>query len=91
VLVDRELADTLADAAGYTIRHRRPTSVRGYARLRSASLRRAGTEQPSLAESAQQLAAELLGLAGNEEEPHIPLVPDDERSRRPRSRRARRR
>lgn len=91
VLVDRELAGALADTAGYTIRHRRPTSVRGYARLRSASLRRAGSEQPTLAESAQQLAAELLGLAGGEEteEPHIPLVPDDEHPRRPR--RARRR
>jgi adenylate cyclase len=89
VLIDRELAETLHDEAGYTIRHRRPTSVRGYARLRSASLRRAGDETPSTAESAQRIAAELLGLTGDEhEDPHIPLEPDDED--RPRRRRRRR-
>ena len=66
----------------------RPVSVRGYSRLRSAALRRAGEERPfSLAD----FTAELLGLAdgGNdtEEEPHIPLEPDDERNVRRRRRR----
>ncbi|MGH3878176.1 MAG: adenylate/guanylate cyclase domain-containing protein [Actinophytocola sp.] len=88
VLVDRELADALEDEAGYTIRHRRPVAVRGYARLRSSSLRRAGDEPPTLGESAQRLAAEVLGLVGDEEEePHIPLEPDDDRPRRSRRRR----
>jgi adenylate cyclase len=85
VLVDRELSEALADEPAFTVRARRPTAVRGYARLRSASLRRAGEEQPTLAESAQHLAAELLGLLGDddrEEEPHIPLHPDDDRPRR---------
>ena len=89
VLIDRELAETLHDEAAYTIHHRRPTSVRGYARLRSASLRRAGEEPPSVAGSAQRIAAELLGLVGDDQEdPHIPLEPDDED--RPRRRRRRR-
>lgn len=81
VLVDRELAGALADSPQYTVHTRRPVSVRGYARLKSASLRRAGDEGQTLAESAQQIAAELLGLAGDEEPneaPHIPLEPDDE-------------
>lgn len=87
VLVDREMSDALEDEDGYTIRHRRPVSVRGYARLRSSSLRRAGDE-PSLADSAQRLAADLLGLAGDDaEEPHVPLEPDDDRPRRRRRRR----
>ena len=80
VLVDRELTEALADEPAFTVRPRRPTSVRGYARLRSASLRRAGEESPSLAESAQQLAAEFLGLT-DDEQPHIPLRPDDDRPR----------
>ncbi len=89
VLVDRELADILAGEDAYTIRHRRPASVRGYARLRSATLRRAGDEPTSATGS--HLAAELLGLAGDErEEPHIPLEPDDGRPRRSRRRRAHR-
>ncbi|HEV2782062.1 MAG TPA: adenylate/guanylate cyclase domain-containing protein [Actinophytocola sp.] len=41
VLIDRELADALADHPSYVIRHRRPVSVRGYARLRASVLRRA--------------------------------------------------
>ncbi|MGH3760133.1 MAG: adenylate/guanylate cyclase domain-containing protein, partial [Gemmatimonadales bacterium] len=41
VLVDRELAAALEDTDTYSVRHRRPVSVRGYARLRSAGLRRA--------------------------------------------------
>jgi adenylate cyclase len=93
VLVDRELADALHDVAGYAVRHRRPTSVRGYARLRSASLRRAG-EETSPGGSAQHVVAELLGLAAADDEPpRIPLEPDDgDRPRgRPRPRRARRR
>jgi adenylate cyclase len=96
VLVDRELAEALADDEAYSVRHRRPVSVRGYARLRPAILRRAGDEPPSLAESAQQIAAEFLGLGEDEEPPHIPLEPDDgdpraRPHRRPRPRRARRR
>jgi adenylate cyclase len=45
VLIDRELAEVLAGAPGYVIRHRRPVSVRGYARLRASVLRRAETAQ----------------------------------------------
>jgi adenylate cyclase len=92
VLVDRQLAGALADEPQYSIHTRRPVSVRGYARLKSASLRRAGEEAQTLAESAQQIAAELLGLVGNEEPdepPHIPLEPDDETKPR-RSRRRKR-
>jgi adenylate cyclase len=94
VLVDRELAEALADDEAYSVRHRRPVSVRGYARLRSAVLRRAGDEPPSLAESAQRIAAEFVGLGVDDEPPHIPLEPDDgdpQARRRPRPRRARRR
>lgn len=40
VLVDRELADTLAGEPGYHLRPRRQTAVRGYHHLRSWSLRR---------------------------------------------------
>lgn len=79
VLVDLELGEALKDDEAYAIRPRRPVSVRGYTRLRPAALRRAGEEAPSLAESAQQIAAELLGLVGDEDEPqHLPLEPDDE-------------
>jgi adenylate cyclase len=81
VLVDRGLAAALADQPQYSVHNRRPVSVRGYARLKSASLRRAGDEAQTLAESAQRIAAELLGLVGAEEPdeaPHIPLEPDDE-------------
>jgi adenylate cyclase len=87
VLVDRELAATLADDDAYAIRHRRPVSVRGYARLRSANLRRAGDERPSPARSAHDIAADLVGATGADPEPHIPLEPDDERPRRPRRKR----
>jgi adenylate cyclase len=41
VLIDRELAHTLTENPNYTVRHRRPVAVRGYARLRAAVLRRA--------------------------------------------------
>ncbi|GAB2976069.1 adenylate/guanylate cyclase domain-containing protein [Amycolatopsis acidiphila] len=41
ILVDRELARDLASARGYSVRPRRPASVRGYARLRPYALRRA--------------------------------------------------
>ena len=85
VLVDRELTEALADDDAYAIRHRRPVSVRGYARLRSSSLRRAGDERPSPAKSAVELTAELAGDGTGE--PHIPLEPDDERPRRSRRRR----
>lgn len=86
VLVDRELSEVLADEPAFAVRQRRPTAVRGYARLRSASLRRAGDEPPTLAESAQHLAAEFLGLL-SDDEPHIPLRPDDEPPSRTRRRR----
>jgi adenylate cyclase len=89
VLIDRELSEALADNEAYAVRPRRPTSVRGYARLRSWTLRRAGDEPPTLAESAQRLTAELLALVGDtpDEEPHIPLEPDDDRPRRSKRRR----
>ena len=89
VLIDRELAGTLADDDAYAIRHRRPVSVRGYARLRSANLRRASDERPSTTKSAHELAADLLALTGDGDtpEPHIPLEPDDEHPRRPRRKR----
>ncbi|HVV09040.1 adenylate/guanylate cyclase domain-containing protein [Amycolatopsis sp.] len=41
ILVDRVLAKELATEKGYSVRPRRPASVRGYARLRSFALRRA--------------------------------------------------
>ena len=73
-------------------RTRRPVSVRGYTRLRSAALRRAGEEGTSLAESAQRIAAELLGLLDDEDEtPHVPLEPDDEATTPRRKGRRRRR
>ncbi|HEU5470057.1 MAG TPA: adenylate/guanylate cyclase domain-containing protein [Actinophytocola sp.] len=40
VLIDRELAESLEPDARYLVRPRRPVSVRGYARLRPALLRR---------------------------------------------------
>ncbi len=94
VLVDRELTEALeaiGDGDAFTVRHRRPVSVRGYARLRSSSLRRAGDEPPTAAESAQRVATDLLGLLGDEdqEEPHIPLEPDDDDRPRRRARRRR--
>lgn len=79
VLVDVEMAEALKEDTGYAVRTRRPVSVRGYTRLRSAALRRAGEEGTSIAENAQRIAAELLGLLEDDEEtPHIPLEPDDE-------------
>lgn len=89
VLVDLELADALKDEQAYTVRARRPASVRGYPRLRSSVLRRAGEESPTLAESAQQIAAELLGLVGDDtDEPqHLPLHPDTDPPPRKRRRR----
>jgi adenylate cyclase len=74
VLADLELAEALKDEPGYGLRPLRPVSVRGYPRLRSAVLRRAGTESRS--ETLADFTAELLGLA--EEQPRIPLEPDDE-------------
>jgi adenylate cyclase len=61
-------------------------SVRGYSRLRSAALRRAGEEPSS---SLADFTAELLGLGdrNTEDEPHIPLEPDDERATTRRRRR----
>ncbi|TDV54028.1 adenylate/guanylate cyclase domain-containing protein [Actinophytocola oryzae] len=85
VLVDLEMSEALDGATGYVLRHRRPVSVRGYARLRSAALRRAGDEAPS---SLADFTAELLGLVNSDDEPHIPLEPDDEHST-PRRRRRR--
>lgn len=66
VLIDRELADALAAHPDYVVRQRRPTSVRGYARLRPSVLRRADAP------------AEPNGF----EVPHLPLEPDDDRPRR---------
>src|SRR5206468_3839309 len=63
------VADALEDSPGYTIRHRRPTSVRGYARLRPSVLRRGGAE------------VFVRDLPDGTEIPHLPLVPDDGRRR----------
>ncbi len=94
VLIDLELANALATDDAYVTRPRRPVSVRGYTRLRPAALRRAGEESPTLAESAQQIAAELLGLVGDdndtEEPPHLPLEPDTENTTPRRQNRRRR-
>ena len=82
VLVDLEMSEALKDESGYLVRPRRPVSVRGYTRLRSAALRRAGDEHPS---DLASFTAELLGLT---DEPHVPLEPDDESaSWKPRRRR----
>jgi adenylate cyclase len=81
VLVDLGMSEALKDASGYVVRPRRPVSVRGYHRLRSAALRRAGDEQPS---ELADFTAELLGL--KDDEPHIPLEPDDAKPRRRRKR-----
>lgn len=79
VLVDLEMTEALKDDTAYVVRPRRPVSVRGYNRLRSAALRRAGEESAS---TLADFTAELLGL-GDEDDPHIPLEPDEEhRSRR---------
>lgn len=86
VLIDRELSAAIADEPAFAVRHRRPTSVRGYARLRSANLRRAGDEPSTVADSAHSIAAEFLGLLG-EEDPQIPLHPDDDPPSRTRRRR----
>jgi adenylate cyclase len=80
VLVDLEMSEALSGSSGYVVRPRRPVSVRGYARLRSAALRRAGEQSGS---DLGEFTAEMLGL-----EPHVPLEPDDGRST---SRRLRRR
>lgn len=86
VLIDRELGEVLTDSPAYTVKPRRPVSVRGYPRLRSAALRRAGVESPTLAESAQRMASSMFGLGldseAPEELPHIPLRADDPRRRR---------
>ncbi|WP_199433459.1 adenylate/guanylate cyclase domain-containing protein [Qaidamihabitans albus] len=63
ILVDREMAAALADEPAYELRNRRPVSVRGYHRLRSAALRRARERpQGGVFASGQQLAAEMLGI-----------------------------
>ena len=88
VLVDRPLGDVLIELRDeFSIRHRRPVSVRGYSRLKHSVLRRAGDPQPSLVESVQQRAADLLGLSEEEafeddEMPSIPLEPDEGRKGR---------
>ena len=79
VLVDLEMTAALETEPAYAVRTLRPVSVRGYTRLRRAALRRAGEEQPS---SLADFTAELLGLTdgSHDDEPHIPLEPDDERT-----------
>lgn len=84
VLVDLEMTEALKDDAEYVVRPRRPVSVRGYHRLRSAALRRAGEESVS---TLADFTAELLGFTTDEDEPHIPLEPDDEHAPRRRRRR----
>jgi adenylate cyclase len=87
VLIDRPMAHELAENPNYQVRHRRPVSVRGYARLRPSVLRRAGDEAPSLIET----AVDLLGIGMDEpdEEPHLPLEPDDDPARAGSTRRKR--
>lgn len=75
VLVDLEMSEALKDEDVYSVRPRRPVSVRGYTRLRSAALRRAGEQSPK--SNLADFTAELLGLVGDDE-PHVPLEPDDE-------------
>ncbi|PWW55491.1 adenylate/guanylate cyclase domain-containing protein [Actinokineospora spheciospongiae] len=95
VLVDRPLGDVLIEVREeFSVRHRRPVSVRGYSRLKHSVLRRAGDAQPSLVESVQQRAADLLGLSAEDqyeddqdEAPAIALEPDTDA---PRSRRSER-
>jgi adenylate cyclase len=70
VLIDRELADALDGDPNFVVRHRRPTSVRGYARLRPSVLRRAEASAPP----------------NDFEVPHLPLEPDDAPPRRTRRR-----
>ncbi|MBP2323248.1 adenylate cyclase [Kibdelosporangium banguiense] len=41
VLIDAELAAALKNTPGYSVRHRRPVSVRGFSRLKPSVLRRA--------------------------------------------------
>jgi adenylate cyclase len=84
VLVDLEMIEALKDDDGYVVRPRRPVSVRGYHRLRSAALRHAGEESAS---TLADFTAELLGLVTGEDEPHIPLEPDDEHAPKRRRRR----
>jgi adenylate cyclase len=88
VLVDLEMSEALKDESGYVVRPRRPVSVRGYTRLRSAALRRSGDEPSS---TLADFTAELLGLANNDDEPHVPLEPDDEHTTPRRMARRRRR
>ncbi|MFF1606625.1 adenylate/guanylate cyclase domain-containing protein [Amycolatopsis sp. NPDC058278] len=90
ILVDRELAAELAEEKAYELRARRPVTVRGYNRLRPAALRRASEAPTGMFASSQQLAAEMLGLAGPEErgpqpEDQVTEIPE------PRPRRRRRR
>ncbi|NIJ11068.1 adenylate cyclase [Saccharomonospora amisosensis] len=61
VLVDRELATELARVPEYELRTRRPVSVRGYNRVRSAALRRA-----------RDLAATSRAAAPDERSPSDP-------------------
>jgi adenylate cyclase len=82
VLVDLEMSEALSGLGSFVVRARRPVSVRGYTRLRSAALRRAGEQQAG--SDLGEFTAEMLGL----DEPHIPLEPDDSGSFR-RSRRRR--
>ncbi|RZS32479.1 adenylate cyclase [Herbihabitans rhizosphaerae] len=92
VLIDRDLAEVLEGADQYTVRSRRPASVRGYSRLRPYVLRRPGEEPANLVEAAQQRAAELLGITSDAEAdqvptPHIPLEPEPAERKRRRRRR----
>jgi adenylate cyclase len=98
ILVDREMANELADEPAYELRSRRPVSVRGYNRLRPSALRRAKQEPAASAvfESGQHLAAELLGLTPpSEKELLSPKAgkenPAEDEQRRSRARRRGRR
>ena len=68
VLIDIALAEELSEVDEFSIRARRPVSVRGYHRLKPSVLRRATDEQAGLLDLAQQRAAELLGLEEESED-----------------------
>lgn len=60
VLVDKELADRLADDAGFRLRRTRRTAVRGYRRLEPWALRRPDEEESGLTGFLQQKGQDLL-------------------------------
>ncbi|WP_370943863.1 adenylate/guanylate cyclase domain-containing protein [Amycolatopsis sp. cg5] len=62
ILIDKELAGSLADEPAYEVRSRRPVSVRGYNRMRPSALRRAPQQPTGKFAESQEIAAEMLGI-----------------------------